>query len=285
MVAVAVAALTATSVARAEEAAGPEDAEFDALLARAVEAYNAQRYEQAVQDFQRAYEMRPQPEIIYNIARIYERSVQREQAIEQYQRFLSLPNTTSDLRARAATALESLRTEMAAIERANRPQNDPNNPNNDPNNAQNPTGPTTPTQPVRPRTPASVLAGWILVGLGGATLVGGVAMGALALTEQTATNEAGSLAEYNEHNDLGSTYALTADILFGAGGALAIGGIVALVIHAVRSRNAADEADDPNTPYPDQETTDEEADDRATSMIFSPYLGQNGLGFTLGGRF
>jgi len=260
-----------TSPALAQEASSPEDAEFNALLARAVEAYNAQRFEQAIADFQRAYEMRPEPEIVYNIARVYERSLQREQAVEQYERFLSLPNTTADLRARAATSLESLRTELAVMNRAQQAASTANANTGD----QGTTGTVPPPPPPRPRPAGAVVAGWVLVGFGGASLIAGVAMGALALTEQADTEQAASLADQTEHFDLGTSYALAADILFAAGGALAIGGIIALVVHAVRHRGSAEDDDD--NPSPEEEEA---------SVSFSPlFLGQDGLGLSLGGHF
>lgn len=229
--------------------------DFDALVARAVAAYEAQRYDEAVELFERAYAIQPQPELIYNIARVYERAVRRQEAVEQYERFLELPNTTADLRARALESLQALRREIRALEAPDEPEGPE-------------TGPTPPPPP--PPEPRDVLGpvGWALIGLGGAALIVGGVFGGLTLTEETATEEANSLDDQQLHLDRGGTYALTADILFGAGGALAVTGAILLIVRATRGGDDAGEgAEEPE-------------------VSWRPLmLGGRGLGLSLDGRF
>jgi tetratricopeptide (TPR) repeat protein len=248
--------LTLAAQAIAEDASPSQEAgdEFDAIVARAVEAYGAQRYDEAIENFQRAYALRPQAELIYNIARVYERSVRREEAIEHYQRFLELPNTTAELRARAINSLEALHNELEAMERARQRETPP------------------PPQPLPPPVdePPNVLGalGWALIGLGGAALATGAVFGGLALSEETATEEANSLADQQLHLDRGENFALAADLLFGIGGALAVTGAILLIVRA--TRGDADE---------DEQTQG----DQQVSLHLN--LGGQGLGLTLDGRF
>jgi tetratricopeptide (TPR) repeat protein len=255
--------LIATAFAAlAESAAPPAPAEpateFDAVVARAVEAYSAQRYDEAIALFEQAWAMRQQPEIIYNIARVYERAVRRPEAIERYEQFLSMPNTTAELRARAMTSLEALRTELEAMERASRRGTEPEGPE---------TPPVPPTPPEEPVDALNV-SGWVLFGTGAAVLIAGGVLGGLALGEQNAAEEAGSLADQQDHFDRGETEALTADILFGTGGALAVTGVILLIVRAARANDH------------DQPAADAPVSLRPTFAGHGP-----GVGLTLDGRF
>lgn len=265
--------------ALAEEEPNPEDREFEAIVTQAVEHYEAQRYEQAISSFQRAYEMRAQPELVYNIARIYERSLELQQAVDTYERFLSLPNTTADLRSRAANSLALIRAEIAARERAERAGQENTTPGGGTGTGQGISEQDTGEQPEIPpeeRASAVVITGWALVGVGAAALVAGIAMGGLTLAEETATEEAGNLADQELHLDRGESFALSADVLFGGGGALAVAGIALLIVHAVRSRSDASE----------DGTESDEDDESNFDYSLTPFsLARGGLGLSLGGTF
>jgi len=248
----------------AEESGPPpepaaETDDFDTIVASAVEAYQAQRYDEAIGLFGRAFEIRPQPELIYNIARVYERSVRPREAVEHYERFLSLPNTTAELRARAMTSLEALQMELEAIERANQRVTGGDGTGDG----------TTPVQPPPPVDPPDALniAGWVLFGVGVAVLATGGVFGGLSLSEETATEEAGNLEDQQLHFDQGESYALAADVLFGLGGAMALTGAVLLIVRAARG---SDDTDEPAS---------------AEDVALRPFFGGQGLGLTLGGRF
>ncbi len=254
---------TLASPVSAEEASDPE---FDAIVAQAVEHYGAQRYEQAIELFERAYAMQPQPELIYNIGRIYERSVQREQAVEQYERFLGLPNTTADLRARAATSLEALRTELAVLQRANQPNSDDNNSGSNGSGEPNTAIPIAPPIEEGPSNTGAVI-GWLLIGTGAAALITGGLIGGIALGAEGDAEEAQSLDAFDTNAARANDLALGSDVLFAAGGAMAIAGIVILIVRASRG----------------EEDVEEETElDQAITPIF---LGRNGLGLSFNGRF
>ena len=212
-----------------------QEAAFQALMAEAMGHYQGHRYAQAVELFERAYEMRAEPELVYNIARSYERSQQLEDAISAYERFLALPATTSELRARARANLAAIRQEQAALEAAERQEGTP---------------PTTPEQPPgggptdEPQSLGPLgIAGWVLFGVGAVTAVAGVVFAGLTITAESdfqaaeITEERLTLREDVERN------ALVADVLLISGGTVCLTGIILLIVNAVRGRDGAAEDD------------------------------------------
>jgi len=216
-----------------------QEAAFQATMAEAMEHYQAHRYPQAIELFQRAYQMRAEPELVYNIARSYERSQQLEEAITAYERFIALPATTSDLRARARTNLTAIRQELAAMEAAEHQE-------------------AMPTPVVPTSTPGGAtsgregegtstlgplgIAGWVLFGIGAATTIAGVVFAGLTISSdgdfQGASLEEDRLTirEDVERN------ALLADILLISGGTICLTGIILLVVNAVRGSDDGEES-------------------------------------------
>lgn len=101
-----------------QEARAAEGDGYRELVDQGLDHYNNKRFDQAVGSFERAYLVRSEPELIYNIARAQERALRRDQAIETYERFLSLPGTTAELRTKALSAVEALKQEKRAMERS-----------------------------------------------------------------------------------------------------------------------------------------------------------------------
>lgn len=225
-------------VAQAEEG---ED--FDALVAEAMENYQAHNYERAIELFTRAYEIRPEPELIYNIARSYERSAQRERAIEAYERFLEMPATTADLRARALSNLTALREEMAALERAEQQAaRAESTPEPQPEGEATP-GPTTGRPGAGATEPKGIrISGWVLFGLGAATTIAGVVFASLAIGADNEFEQAGLNPERLSLREDVQRNALIADILIFSGGAIGLTGIGLLIADAIRrSREQGDD--------------------------------------------
>jgi tetratricopeptide (TPR) repeat protein len=75
------------------------------------ELYAAGKHAAALQAFERAYVLVPEPNLLFNIAGCYERLGQRKQAIEYYRWFLGTASANPDGRRRAITALARLEAE------------------------------------------------------------------------------------------------------------------------------------------------------------------------------
>ncbi|MEM7679013.1 MAG: hypothetical protein AAF449_23800 [Myxococcota bacterium] len=106
---------------RAQDNAPAPSDQLEALVDLGVQHYKAKRYVEAADAFDRAFAIRPAPELAYNVARAYERGLQLDKAIDAYMRFLSIPGTTSDLRGKARTALNALEREQAIALEAKSP--------------------------------------------------------------------------------------------------------------------------------------------------------------------
>jgi tetratricopeptide (TPR) repeat protein len=246
----------APSVAHAQSPPTSARTSFKGLVDAGLEAYAAKRYADAIAAFEQAYQLQPEPELVYNVARAHEKALHRDEAIAAYERFSRLPGTTAELRTKALGALESLRAEQAALEKAERSR--ANTGLGIPGAARTPVDAMT---TAAPSTGASVLAG-TLMGVGGAGLAVGAVFGVLALNaksdfdavDRTAADAASRRASLKvdvERN------ALVADIAIVAGAATAITGLVLFLL--------------------------DDAEDSATSTAWAPTVGPTGVGVV--GRF
>ena len=92
--------------------------DFRALVDQGMQAYRNRRYADAITAFESAFAIRREPELVYNIARAHEKSLNSQKALQTYERFLSLQGTTAELRAKALSAVEAIRAEQSARARA-----------------------------------------------------------------------------------------------------------------------------------------------------------------------
>ena len=210
---------------------------FDQLLDSALNHYDQGAYLKAITNFEAAYALRARPELVYNIARAYEKALKPEQSIKTYERFIRLPGTTAELRTKALNALTALRAERHARTRA---QDKPPSESLPPKSTQEPPATNLPT-PVSssavttfkpsPR-PNRTLE--ILLMSGGVAIAGaGAVMGLLALDAQSELDRAKStnqpqsiqldLAERTDRR------AIIADVLYAAGAVSALTGLIVYI--------------------------------------------------------
>lgn len=109
---------SAVVVWSAPVAAQEGDAAFDANVSKGVENYKARKYVAAIKYFRDAYALKPDPTLIFNIARSYERLGKVEDALANYQAYVDAPGTTSEDRADALNRIKALRQEQAARDAA-----------------------------------------------------------------------------------------------------------------------------------------------------------------------
>ena len=95
-----------------EEGSTQED--FSSLTKRGAQAYRSENYEQAVEFFKRAYEVRQVPNLLYNIGRAHEKLGNFEDAIEYYEQFANEPDV--DMKARR-DAIDRADTLSKVVER------------------------------------------------------------------------------------------------------------------------------------------------------------------------
>lgn len=226
--------LTTPCLVTAQEAASAEQEEqFNALTAQATEAYEAGDYVKAAELFEQAYALKPVSNILYNIGRINEESGNIDGAIEFYDRFVVAPNVEQSARRDALERLKTLREVKAvrsggAVAEADQTE-------------------ATPTETVAVAeveaepNPAKTL-GWVLVGVGGGSLVASGVFGLLAQSRHNAFEEAPTLQERRDAAAAGRTHSVIADSLLITGVVAAVTGTVILLVSAGEAEAAPETA-------------------------------------------
>lgn len=205
----------------APESPPPADPPFEVLVEEALRAYEAGDFARAIERFEAAYARKPNPTLIFNIARSHEKALEPERAIEGYERYLRLQGTTAALRARALDALGGLRREQVARARME-------------GSATRRAGPDL---SLRRRPPDRTLE-WSLIG-GGAVLGGlGAVFGVLAWDANAELDRARTARRPTEDQQLladeTTRNAFLADVLVGTGIASAVTGVVLFVLRSDR---------------------------------------------------
>ncbi len=235
-----------------------EDDAYDQLTEKAGEQYEKEEYASAIALFERAFEIRPEPNILFNIGRIYEEWGKNEEAVKYYERFIADTSADYDARQAALKRLALLRELIKLNEEKNKPPEDkqPDNPNTNPQTDPNQTDPnqnnlngtgTNPNQnpnQIGPQVPPEVdpdpnadrrkklrPAGYALLGVGVAGGIVGAIMGGLARNIHGSLDE--TAPDINERRIIearGRNFSTGADVMFGIGGVLAVTGIILIAI-------------------------------------------------------
>jgi tetratricopeptide (TPR) repeat protein len=198
-------------------------AEVEELNAAALEAFKNKEYDEAARLFEAAYEKNPEPNYLFNIGRVYEEKGDFEKAIEWYDRFIHLPEVELQAREIALERLRVLRAIVAESKAEAEPKETPKEVVDEPE------------EDARKPTPPLRIAGYVLLGIGGAALVAGGGFGGAAVQRNNDLDSFNTLEARNEAIDKGKRNALIADSLFIAGGVVALTGLV-LVLVSLKDR-------------------------------------------------
>ncbi|MGE0786198.1 MAG: tetratricopeptide repeat protein [Sandaracinaceae bacterium] len=228
--------------AQGDEGTPPEAVQF---YTSARENYEAGRYQEAADDLERALMLDPDsPTLVYNLARVYELLGQPARALVQYERYQQLlPQQQARDQERAAATIRRLEGAAAS------------------------NGPPRARPSPREVAPLLQLPGLVLVrengvadGLfwgmlvgGGALVVLGATLGALALAQRSAVDgwvlgRDGSLSQQVSAQSTAQSLGIGADVCLGVGGALVIASLLVYFLrdHTVERAplRAVDEDDD-----------------------------------------
>jgi len=216
-----------TAAATSTDAAPPPPPEALELYRRGRELYAEGRYREAAVELERAQVLDPtSPNLVFNVARVYELLGELEKSIAFYRRFLRmLPADETAERARIEATLRRLEGARGEVQR--------------PNDAPPEDRALRDPQPVRvqERGVADALF-WVTASAGAALLVGGTVTGLLALDTERAMGDYvvgldGSFEDRQVLADRADTLALTADVLFIAGG---LSAVASVLLFALRER-------------------------------------------------
>jgi tetratricopeptide (TPR) repeat protein len=202
----------------------------DALAKDARGHYDQGRFEQAVASYLKAYRQSPSAGFLYNVAVIYDRKLNEGGlAIDFYRRYIVADDADPAAVERATARIKALKSVAAAEPVPVEPAPAP---------ASRPAATTEPesTASVSPApadgetaTSGRKIAAYTLMGIGGAALVGGVALGVLASTVEDKYAKAETVGDKKNMQSLGRSEALAGDLLMGGGVALAGVGLVLLL--------------------------------------------------------
>ena len=195
---------------------------FKALLKTALQHFENGNYLEAARNFEAAYKINPRPEIVYNVARSYEKALERKKAKQKYQQFVALPGTTAELRTKALQALIALQNELQQQETLSAARKSSNTP-----------AATTPITPI-PKEKINRLPEWLLIGSGATAILSGAIVGFIALDKKNSFDQAkqngASADRLNSLADEADQLALTADVLLASGITAAIAGTILYVV-------------------------------------------------------
>ena len=214
------------------------------------EYHNRADYEKALEHFTRSHELSKKPALLFNMARCQELLGEHEKAIDLYDRFLKHDPPQADLvRERVANLtrlvekkkLKADADKLKAEEQAAKagaqkapdkaPASTVPEPRPAPPTAPQPKPVATASGSPRPQR----IAGWALVGVGAASLITGVALGALAAEKAIELEDlnAGGVTEFArvvDDEDAGRGLQTWQIAALAAGGALAAVGAVLLIL-------------------------------------------------------
>ncbi len=142
-------------------------------------AFSAERYEDALVDFERAYELSHRPILLFNIAQSYARLGRDREALDTYRRFL-------DEAPEGEAGREEAEAQVIALEDAI---------------ARAPVEPVDAAiaEPAPERTPSGdPTAGWILVGVGGALTIAGAVLSGLGLSDRASVESPAPGAQWSD---------------------------------------------------------------------------------------
>jgi len=220
------------SAARGAEAGGAADAAATTRIAELNEsgarAYAERNYRTAIEKFVEAYAIDHDPNLLFNIARCYEKLGDLDAAIEKYQAFVAAPGADTEGRIKAKESiaeLEHLRNQGGVS----------------PRDPAAPTGEAAPASAAGEASSSSFNV-WPWVTLGAGVVVAGVggAFYALGANDHAQVTDAAGYgdpsvvypmtrAEAQDYVDSGNTKKLIGGISLGVGGALIATGVVLLV--------------------------------------------------------
>jgi hypothetical protein len=145
--------------------------EVEALYAEGAALFRAEKYRLSIAKFEAAYNLFPDPKLLYNAARAYEALGELGPALERYKTAASHPQATPELRGKAAERMSVVSGSIQAGQAAKEPANQ--NPTVGTKAPGNTAATTTPAPtPVATEEEGSVLP-WVAGGLIGVAVIGG----------------------------------------------------------------------------------------------------------------
>lgn len=194
------------------------------------ELYNRADYEGALKQFKQSFKHAQKPALLFNMGRCHESMGQLERAIELYEKFLaSKPKNSEAIQARIANLRKRLEKRpppatqptQPAVKQPTPTRPEPTRP--EPTQPKEPEPAPVPEAPHRVDQPGKTLrtTGWVVLAAGGASLITGVVLGAMAADRSSSLEDAARDRPWRELRD---DYESGESLEVGQIASLAIGG-------------------------------------------------------------
>ena len=222
-------AATPTVLGPNEAAAAPQVAPGSAadLSGQAIERFKARDYDAAARLFEQAYGLDPNPNYLFNVGRVYEEKGDIRSAADYYGRFVKEPGVEIESRELALQRLRVLRAILHETE---------------PQTGQPATATSAEPQPGASTSNAAAgdesdrrksmrLGGYALLGVGGISMLVGGIFGGLTLGKKNDLNASHMVDDRKAIARDGKTFALVSDVTLFTGAALAVTGLVLVLVN------------------------------------------------------
>lgn len=218
--------------------------EMEKIAAVAIEHYQNGEYRAAIDQFERAYAVYPEPNILFNKARCYDKLGDLEKAREYYSRFIDAPYIGEGERATAREYLEALeerqnsgpvtQPEAGGANKEEEPpveQSESESPGME-NEASS-------SEPVEVQTEKkSRVPEWVLFSIGTAGVVAGGVFYGLAYVAHRDFESATNVTDKEDYREQGEQWALVGDIAMGSGAAFLVTSVLLLIFRDTEKRES-----------------------------------------------
>lgn len=205
--------------AEAGQAEESDQQTFKDLTRRGAQAFQQKDYAQAVELFEKAYAIRPIPNLLYNIGRVYEKKGDFEKAISHYEQFINQPDVDIKARRDALQRLKTLREVVAMREEGKDVDQEQVAREQGERELAEPTEAEETSEPdqTQPEVDKNYLPAYLFTAIGASSLIGSGVFAALAAGAHSDFDSATTLTQSREAAQSGQTYTTVADSLLAAG--------------------------------------------------------------------
>jgi tetratricopeptide (TPR) repeat protein len=195
------------------------------LAAEAAQHYRRGELEVSAALLKQAYALYPEPNLLYNLARSLEGVGDKQGAIDAYEKYLETAKQIED-RGAIERRVATLKSELASSAPAPEPTKEPPPPSPEPAASEPTPAPTPAAVSPHDEEEAPSRLPIVTMALGVAIIGGGAGAGVLASRDHDKAAMAATGSDAQSLQNSAHTYATVANVLFIAGGAITVAGLI-----------------------------------------------------------